>query len=242
MNQAVQKTLEHSADALAAGGRFDRVSIAFHWMTVLLIIAQFTTAWMHDAGGDANIGAAMLTIHRSLGVLTWIVVVARLVWRHRFAYLPPFPPSMPKFQQWIAKANEYGLYALLLAQPMTGLGFVLFRGRAFGMFAWHVPALLASDETIFGLFHLAHELGALALMALIGLHATAALFHSLVLRDGVLERMLPWRSVDKHDPSSLWPLETAFGNARYRAATTAARGDEEEAYELETGTRGTRAP
>jgi len=145
-------------------------------------------------------------------------------------------------QQWLAKTNEYGLYALLLVQPMTGLGYVLFRGRAFGLFAWHAPALLAPDETIFGLFHLAHELGALALMALIGLHATAALFHGLILHDGVLERMLPWGSADKHDPSSLWPLETASGNARYRTETTQASGDEEEAYELETGTGGTRAP
>jgi cytochrome b561 len=40
--------------------------------------------------------------------------LARLAWRRRFAYLPPFPESMPKLQQWIAKVNEYGLYVLLL--------------------------------------------------------------------------------------------------------------------------------
>ena len=33
--------------------------------------------------------------------------------------------------------------------------------------------------------------GAKALVVLIGLHAGAALFHRLVLRDGVLQRMLP---------------------------------------------------
>lgn len=36
-----------------------------------------------------------------------------------------------------------------------------------------------------------HEIGAWALLALIGLHA-AALLHGLLLRDGVLQRMLPW--------------------------------------------------
>ena len=40
----------------------------------------------------------------------------------------------------------------------------------------------------------AHELGGKALLTLIGLHAGAALFHRLVLRDGVLQRMLPWTS------------------------------------------------
>jgi cytochrome b561 len=38
----------------------------------------------------------------------------------------------------------------------------------------------------------AHEFGAKALVVLIGLHAGAALFHGLVLRDVVLQRMLPW--------------------------------------------------
>ena len=49
-----------------------------------------------------------------MGVLTWIVMLARLVWRRNFAYLTPFPQTMPKLQQSIAKANEFGLYALML--------------------------------------------------------------------------------------------------------------------------------
>jgi cytochrome b561 len=118
----------------------------------------------------------------------------RLVWRHGFAYLPPFPQSMPKLQQWIAKANEYGLYALLFVQPITGLGNVLFHGRPFQMLIWEVPALLEPNPAIRSLFVEAHEFGAKALLALIGLHAGAALFHRLVLRDGVLQRMLPWGS------------------------------------------------
>jgi cytochrome b561 len=39
-----------------------------------------------------------------------------------------------------------------------------------------------------------HEFGAKALLAPVGLHAGAALFHRLVLRDGVLERMSLWTS------------------------------------------------
>jgi cytochrome b561 len=126
-----------------------------------------------------------------MGVLTWTVAVVRLIWRRRFAYLPPFPESMPKLQQWIAKANEYGLYVLLLVQPISGIGDALFHGRPFNLFIWQVPSLLTPDAAIRGLFQKAHELGAKALLALIGLHAGAALFHGLVLRDGVLQRMLP---------------------------------------------------
>ena len=108
-------------------GRFDRISIAVHWLTVLLVATQFATAWLLNlSGSDAS---RILLVHRSIGILTWVVVVLRLIWRHAFAYLPPFPVSMPKLQQRIAKLNEYGLYGLLLVQPLTGLGNTLLHGR-----------------------------------------------------------------------------------------------------------------
>jgi cytochrome b561 len=173
----------------AKGAHFDWISITLHWLTAALVATQLTTAWLMSQGGDYS--PVLLASHRSIGVLTWTVVVSRLVWRRSFAYLPPFPASMSKLQQWVAKIVEYGLYILLLIQPITGLGNTLFHGRPFALFAWRVPALLAPDKTVFHMFQSVHELGAGALLILIGLHAAAALFHGVVLRDGVLQRMLP---------------------------------------------------
>src|SRR5262249_53523695 len=75
--------------AAAKAGRFDQVSILLHWLTVLLVIEQLTTAWLLNQG--YGFAPVLLTTHRSLGVLTAIVVFLRLLWRRRFAYLPPFP-------------------------------------------------------------------------------------------------------------------------------------------------------
>jgi superoxide oxidase len=172
-------------------GRFDQISIAVHWLTLVLVAAQFATAWLFNLGGDVQ---QLLFVHRSIGILTWIVIVLRLTRRHAFAHLPPFPASMPKLQQRIAKLSEYGLYGLLLMQPLTGLGNTLLHGRAFALFVWRVPAWFAADKAISHLFQTLHELGAWMLLALIGIHAAAALFHGLILRDGVLQRMLPWTS------------------------------------------------
>jgi len=65
------------------------------------------------------------------------------------------------------------------------------RGQSFDLFFWRVPALLEPNPGMRIVFVEAHAIGAKALMLLIGLHAGAALFHRLVLRDGVLQRMLP---------------------------------------------------
>ncbi len=170
--------------------RFDRASMAFHWLTVLLVAAQFISALMlYWAEREYE---ALIAAHRMTGGLIWLVALARLVWRQGFAELPPFPPTMPIFQRRVAILNEYALYALLLLQPLTGLADTLFRGRAFDLVAWQVPALLERSKPLYGFFHKLHELGATALLLLVTVHATAALFHGLVLRDGILARMLPW--------------------------------------------------
>jgi cytochrome b561 len=162
---------------------------------VLLIIGQFTSAWLRETvDHESGFAMELLATHRATGLLIWTVGLLRLVWRHNFAYLPPFPESMSKLQQTIAKANEYGLYALLFVQPITGLSRVLFHGQPFELLIWKVPALLEPNPAISILFAEVHEFGAKALLVLIGLHVGAALFHRLVLRDGVLQRMLPQNS------------------------------------------------
>ena len=179
-------------------GRFDQVSIALHWLTLLLVAAQFATALTLIGGGEDSPDAGLLlAIHRSTGLATWLVVIGRLVWRAAFAHLPPFPTGMPRLQQRVAKANEYGLYALLVLQPLTGLGDTVLRGHPFVLFGLAVPRLVYPYKPGFLALHAAHELGAVALALLIGLHAGAALFHALVRRDGVVERMLPWTPPDR---------------------------------------------
>jgi cytochrome b561 len=186
------ESAETSTVGTQADDRFDGTSIMLHWLTVLLIVVQFASIWTREATGHhGSLGVALLSLHRTSGMLTWFVALARLAWRHSSAHLPPFPPSMPKLQQTIAKANEYGLYVLLLAMPVTGLMRVLLRGQPFDLLFWQVPALLEPDPALRSVFVEAHAIGAKALIALIGLHAGAALFHRLVLRDGVLNRMLP---------------------------------------------------
>ena len=170
--------------------RFDGISITLHWLTVLLVTGQFVSALLREQLHGPAV-ELLLTFHRSAGAMTWIVAVARLSWRRWFAFLPPFPATMPKMQQWAAKTNEYGLYCLLLLQPLTGLAATLARGVPFTLFLWQVRAWMAPDKPLAHMLKEMHETGAWILAALIGLHAMAALFHALVLRDRVMQRMLP---------------------------------------------------
>jgi len=175
------------------GGRlpFDSVTICLHWATIFLLLATFVSARLLFLAQDSTSSASLLQIHRSLGVTIWIATGLRFVWRITKAKLPPFPANMTKVHRAIAKLTEYGLYVLLLGQPMTGLGAMLFRGRPFTLFSLHIPQLVIADEALSTAFQLAHEFGAAALGILAAGHAVAALFHYFVLRDDVLQSMVP---------------------------------------------------
>jgi cytochrome b561 len=86
--------------------------------------------------------------------------------------------------------SEYGLYGLLLLQPVTGMADSLLHGRGFALFIWQVPVVLARDKPLAQLARLAHKTGAYALLGLIALHAAAALVHRYVLNDGVFEAIV----------------------------------------------------
>lgn len=180
------------APARAERPPFDAVTIAVHWTTVVLVLSLFSVALAIDQAPDPGTAKLLLMVHRSLGMTVWTLSVLRLSWRLTGARLPPFPQTMPRIQQTAARLSEYGLYALLLAQPLTGMAQSLYRGKAFELFfCWQVPALLARDKAMVTLLHGVHEWGAWTFAALIGLHACAGLFHALVLRDGVFRGMAP---------------------------------------------------
>jgi superoxide oxidase len=170
---------------------FDKVTIGFHWATVLIVLAMFATAWLHAMSHDAVLKAILLQTHRSMGLTLWAATVLRLVWRLTNAKLPPFPNGMTKMHRAVVQGSEYCLYSLLLIQPLTGLGDTLLRGREFAVFLWRIPPLVPTDAALRDVFQPAHQIGACAFGALVIGHAAAALFHHFVLRDDVLHCMAP---------------------------------------------------
>jgi superoxide oxidase len=178
---------------------FDRITIGIHWVTVLIVLALFSSAWLHAYSHDGVHKALLLQIHRSLGVTIWTITIMRLVWRLTHAKLPPFPASMSRLHRAFVLMSEYTLYALLLVQPVTGMAATVLRGRQFALFFWHVPPLMSESRTIWISLEGIHEIGACAFGALILGHAAAALFHHFVLRDDVLECMAPVIATDREN-------------------------------------------
>src|SRR5258705_5961595 len=152
--------------ALEAHPAFDPATIAMHWITVVLVLGLFAAGWSIGSAKDAGTAKLLLTIHRSLGVTVWAVTAARACWRLTGARAPSLPKSIPQAQRLAARGNEYGLYLLLLVQPVTGAAQSLYRGKAFDLLLWQFPAMVGRDKALGHRFHEIHEWGAWGLAAL----------------------------------------------------------------------------
>lgn len=174
-----------------ARGRHQTLTIALHWITAVLVLAQIALAILHDQVSEAETRRAVLAAHRSLGVVIWYLVIGRLAWRLLGMRLVPFPASMSRWHQWGARLSEWGLYGLLLTQPLSGMAATVLRGQPFNLFGMQVPSLVASDKAWAAAAQGLHTLGAYALATLVLVHAGAAILHRVIADDGVLDSMLP---------------------------------------------------
>jgi len=172
------------------GTTYDRVSIALHWLTALLVIVQFVMAITWDYF-PRETRQGLESIHVSLGVLLAAVIILRLVWR----WMPghQVPSAVVGWVKTASKAVHYFLYALLVAQVALGFGWRWAQGHPAGFFGlFEIPGPYGQlDKATRHLFHDFHEKIGWAIVILAAGHAAAALYHHYALKDRVLGRMLP---------------------------------------------------
>jgi cytochrome b561 len=171
--------------------QFALLSRILHWLMATLLVAMlFIGVSMVSSLGDYH---RLLTIHRPLGILILILAAIRLVTR-MLTRLPPFPPSMPQSERFVATLSERLLYTLFFALPLVGWAMLSAGHYPIVMFgAVHLPAILPARPGLYATLRETHMVLAYLLFVTFLAHACAVLFHTLVLRDGLLNRMVPWR-------------------------------------------------
>lgn len=167
----------------------------FHWFTVALLAAQIPLGLiMSYRGNDLNIWDNLTNnlygAHKLIGLLILLVVVARLGYRLTHG-VPADEPTLEPWQKIVSHVTHWAIYAMLLIACILGwLGISYY--PALDAFGIKLPALFVSpNEGKAAAVLLAHKLAAFTLILLAGMHVGAALFHYVIRKDGVLNRMLP---------------------------------------------------
>lgn len=167
----------------------DAFARTLHWLMAVLILAMlFVGVAMVSS---ITLRSSLLALHRPIGIALLVLAVVRLL--HRlFRRLPTLPDDLPAWQRLAAHASHWALYALMLAMPLVGWAMVSAAGNP--VVLWgdvHLPAIAAHDPALYSVLRSAHAWLARALLAVILLHLSAALYHAWVRRDGVFRSMAP---------------------------------------------------
>ena len=176
---------------------FDPTTRLMHWLTASLMLLVFVLAFSIDLATSRASHVVFLQLHRSVGLTVWVLTMARLVWRNLAKY-PNWPSDMSQTMRVAARASEYALYTLLLAQPILGLLQTSARGDHVDLFfIGQLPALIEKNRPLARELLTVHKAVGFSLLGLIAVHVSAALFHHSWRRDDTLTAMLPaatrWR-------------------------------------------------
>ena len=126
-------------------------------------------------------------------VFVHIKSIARLANR-RMGELPPWAPSLADWEKRFIHRAEQVLYAAMLVMPVSGFVYVMAGGYGVHLFgAWHLPNPIGSWPTLATAAKLVHQGAGWVLLAAMASHIGLVLRHQLVLKDGLLWRMLPGR-------------------------------------------------
>lgn len=179
-----------------ASERYDSVAVFLHWtMALFILFMLFLGITMEDYPMALKFQA--INFHKALGITILGLSVFRLIWR--FLNPPPaLPVDMPAWEKLGAHLSHWALYAFIILMPLSGWLMVsasakypiVFFNLGEAPFI-PMPTDLALKKEIGGLSHEVHEWFGYGAIALIVLHASAALKHHFVDHDSVLVRMLP---------------------------------------------------
>lgn len=171
--------------------RFGLVSVVLHWGVALTVFGLFGVGlWMVGLDYYSPWYQQAPFLHKSVGVVLFAVMLLRLVWR----WISPPPPALATHARWErigAHLGHLALYLLVFAILISGYLISTADGRPVSVFGlFEVPATLSGLDRQEDIAGAVHYWLAWTLIALVVVHAAAALKHHFIDRDVTLLRML----------------------------------------------------
>lgn len=181
-----------------SNSRYTGVAIALHWLLALAILVMAGVGIYMTDLPVSPLRIKLYNWHKWAGVSFLALTALRLLWRltHR---PPPLPQAvtlgMPSWQVRAHHATHHLMYVLFFAVPLIGWAYSSAAGFPIVWFGQiPLPDFIGPNKALAEIIKPLHQLAALALLALAGLHVAAALKHQWIDRDALLTRMLPGRA------------------------------------------------
>ncbi len=165
---------------------YGTVAVTIHWLSALLIVVLLGTGFRAGQTIDPIAKADILRFHAPMGLAILVLTIARIIWWWRFDTKPSAVGNDPRWQSLSAKTVHVLFYIIIIGMTASGIGMIVLSGVGPILFGGAEGTL--PDFTLY-LPRIPHGLGARAMLALLILHAGAALYHHFVKHDVTLRRM-----------------------------------------------------
>ena len=170
---------------------YPATSKLLHWLVAICVLTTAPVAIAMTRVGKGPTQDMLYNFHKSLGVLILILMMLRLI--NRLAVGAPIAdPGIAPWQKTVSSIVHTSLYVLLLAMPIVGYIANSAYGAAtpfFGLF--DLPSIVAKNDALATQLFAIHRWVGFLVIFLVLMHVGAALYHYIILRDSVLQRMLP---------------------------------------------------
>ena len=162
----------------------------FHWTVFALIAAQYVVGSVMPHIGGKTPDTSWVHWHQVIGAAIMFFIFWRLAWR--LVRPVPLLNDLPAWQTKLASFAHVGLYVLIFTMCILGWAAANYRGWKLWLFGVVPLPDIAPKGAKWA--HTAgdiHDLLLYVLAAVIIVHIAAALYHYFILRDRVLQRMMP---------------------------------------------------
>ncbi len=169
---------------------YTRTTVVLHWVIGVALLAEAVFGfYLRELARGSPLRGPAVNLHKSIGIVLGIAIVARLAWRwtHR---PPPLPPGIPRWQATAARANHAAMYACMVVIPLAGYAasnFSKYGVRFFG--TWTLPPWGPDAPSIYNALNTLHDVAAYALIVLVTVHVAATLKHAWIDRDRPFSRL-----------------------------------------------------
>lgn len=165
--------------------RYTNTAVALHWLHAGLIIFLLGWGWYMVELPKGPERGFPFSLHKSLGMTAFLLVIVRASWR---VFHPPVPIASPTYMDAIAKKVHLFFYVLLFLTPAMGFMSASFTTHKMKFFGLEIPRAGWPDPVINDFFSQLHQWFGWCIILFIITHVGGALFHSLKDHD-VLKRM-----------------------------------------------------
>ena len=170
----------------STSNQYGTVAVLSHWVSAILIIILIVSGFRAAGTVDPAAKAVILRVHVPIAIVVLALTLLRIVWWFGFDRKPDPVAGASRWQERIAWVVHVLFYVVILGMIASGIGMIALSGAApliFGGKSVPLPDFWKYSP------RLPHAIGARLLIALLMLHAGAALYHHFVRRDGLLWRM-----------------------------------------------------